>query len=132
MLDDTTLDALCQRLQARARELGADIRSVDIERAAPEAGTPQDDVEDMGDQGERLARQAVRDAEEARDVGELRQVAAALERMDAGSYGDCIDCGTDIDERRLQVQPFAARCLDCQERHERLHPLSVRSASLAD
>lgn len=46
------------------------------------------------------------------------QVRAALARIDAGSYGVCVDCGTQISEARLQVRPEAARCLDCQAKAE--------------
>lgn len=46
------------------------------------------------------------------------QVLAALARIDAGTYGVCVDCGQPISEARLQVRPEAARCLQCQARHE--------------
>lgn len=44
----------------------------------------------------------------------LRDVRAALRRMDAGSYGRCIECGDQIDLRRLEILPQAACCLVCQ------------------
>lgn len=45
---------------------------------------------------------------------------AAIERIDAGSYGSCIDCGEPINEDRLAFRPEAARCLPCQEKFEQL------------
>jgi DnaK suppressor protein len=45
----------------------------------------------------------------------LRRIMDALERLDHASYGICEECGTEIGERRLQVVPFAAYCLECQE-----------------
>jgi DnaK suppressor protein len=119
MLENEVVDALRQRLQARAAELRGEIRSVDAEDAAARTVMPRDTVEDSADQGERLRNQAVRDAEKARDAQELDDVAAALQRMDEGRYGDCIDCGVHIDVRRLLAQLAAARCLACQERFER-------------
>ncbi len=44
---------------------------------------------------------------------ELRQIDAALARMDEGSYGLCVHCGEPIPERRLEIIPHAARCASC-------------------
>lgn len=46
------------------------------------------------------------------------QVRAALARIEDGTYGTCVDCGTAISEPRLQVRPEAARCIDCQAKAE--------------
>ena len=48
----------------------------------------------------------------------MTESAAICERIAEGTYGDCIDCGVAIPLARLQVQPAAARCIACQERHE--------------
>lgn len=49
---------------------------------------------------------------------EIAQVAAALERIEAGTYGRCMDCGVEIPAERLHVAPAASRCIDCQEKAE--------------
>ncbi len=54
-----------------------------------------------------------------RETAELRQLDAALERIKAGSYGECIDCGEVIPAARLHAAPQAARCIGCQEKRER-------------
>lgn len=59
-------------------------------------------------------------AEVARDVNELRDVAAAEARLAAGTYGVCIDCGTRIRKERLKAYPTAKRCLEDQQRREKL------------
>lgn len=46
-------------------------------------------------------------------------VAAALERIDAGAYGRCVDCGEAVPEGRLEARPDAARCITCQARRDR-------------
>jgi len=46
-------------------------------------------------------------------------VLAALDRIEAGRYGKCVDCGHDIPEGRLEVQPAACRCVGCQGKHAR-------------
>ena len=39
---------------------------------------------------------------------------AALEAIDAGTYGICVDCGEEISEGRLRALPDAVRCVPCQ------------------
>ena len=44
---------------------------------------------------------------------EIAMIHAALKRMDDGEYGTCIECGTDIDQDRLEAYPYADECIDC-------------------
>jgi DnaK suppressor protein len=44
----------------------------------------------------------------------LRDVLRALRRMDAGSYGNCEQCGERLPIERLEVLPQVARCMSCQ------------------
>ena len=43
----------------------------------------------------------------------LTEIRKALQRLDNGSYGRCVECGEDIPEGRLKAIPYAARCLAC-------------------
>lgn len=58
-------------------------------------------------------------ADARRDLDEYHAGRAALARLDAGDYGTCADCAEPIGAPRLQAQPFAIRCIACQERLER-------------
>ena len=49
----------------------------------------------------------------------LDQLKQALERLESGTYGKCIDCGKAIALERLLVLPTAEFCIHCQEKHER-------------
>ena len=51
--------------------------------------------------------------------GLLDQTRHALERIDAGTYGDCESCGTPIGKMRLQAFPRATLCLTCKQKQER-------------
>jgi len=53
------------------------------------------------------------------DHDRVEAALAALERIDAGTYGLCADCGEPIPEGRLEARPDAARCISCQSRHDR-------------
>ena len=46
------------------------------------------------------------------------RVREALARVDAGTYGRCVDCDTPLPDERLEARPDAARCVNCQQRAE--------------
>ena len=50
---------------------------------------------------------------------ELEEVEHALQRIEAGSYGVCEDCGEPINPERLEARPMAAYCIRHQREHER-------------
>ena len=45
----------------------------------------------------------------------IGEIDAALARIDAGTYGSCTQCGAAIPEERLELRPFAGRCVRCIE-----------------
>ena len=49
------------------------------------------------------------------------QVERALERLREGAYGICEGCGRRIPEARLEYQPAATRCVECQAHWDRLN-----------
>jgi RNA polymerase-binding transcription factor DksA len=44
---------------------------------------------------------------------EIRQIRAALDRVKQGGFGECVKCGEEISEERLDVVPYAALCRNC-------------------
>ncbi|GAA4084743.1 TraR/DksA family transcriptional regulator [Actinomadura miaoliensis] len=52
----------------------------------------------------------------------LRDIEAALARVDAGTYGLCEDCGEPISQARLEILPHARRCVLCQQRRHQTGP----------
>ena len=96
----------------------------EIEAGATKRGEPRDG--NVPDSAELSADDVVRDvtmAEIDRDAAEIESIDAALERLDAGTYGQCIDCGTTIPRARLAQNPEAARCVACQRHREQNSPL---------
>ncbi len=49
----------------------------------------------------------------------LKNLTQALERMRRGTFGECIECGGDIEVKRLEAIPWARYCVRCQEAPER-------------
>ena len=44
---------------------------------------------------------------------EMEMIRAALARIEADTYGDCLKCGAEISDARLDIVPHAALCRDC-------------------
>lgn len=66
-----------------------------------------------------MQAQAMAKASAQRREQSLRQIEAALQRIDDEEYGLCMDCGETINPRRLQFDPTALRCIDCASKAER-------------
>jgi RNA polymerase-binding protein DksA len=49
----------------------------------------------------------------------LAEIDAALKRIEAGTYGVCINCGKQIPPERLEALPWATLCIDCKRERER-------------
>jgi DnaK suppressor protein len=54
-----------------------------------------------------------------RELGELSVVNDALRRIKLDDYGVCADCDKEIPFDRLKIEPWALRCVPCEEKHER-------------
>lgn len=50
---------------------------------------------------------------------ELAKISAALQRLEKGEYGLCVECGLEIEPGRLKVYPYANECIECAEFDER-------------
>lgn len=110
------VEQLAALLRQRERELQAQLRAAPGAAMADEGGGEVVDFKDVAAQD---SRALVDEAAHAHAADELKQIVAALRRMDAGSYGQCEDCGEPIDERRLRALPATPFCTPCQAIHER-------------
>jgi DnaK suppressor protein len=50
----------------------------------------------------------------------LQMVDGALQRMDDGTYGQCLSCGREIGIKRLEAVPWTHLCIDCQSKAEEM------------
>lgn len=56
---------------------------------------------------------------EGRERHQLDEILAALNRLEAGTYGVCEACSRAIPLARLRAMPSTRHCVDCQSREER-------------
>ncbi len=74
--------------------------------------------QDSDDVSQREADREMDMALSDRELAELGAVSAALLRLEQDDYGACADCGCDIPFDRLKIEPWALRCVPCEEKRE--------------
>jgi RNA polymerase-binding transcription factor DksA len=101
-----------KRLEEMRDELDRSISILQGERPGTpaSAGYPQDPADAGSTLSEADRIEAVLDSARA----QRDEVLAALARIQDSTYGQCVDCGGQIPEGRLEARPEAARCVSCQ------------------
>ncbi|MGI9400479.1 MAG: TraR/DksA family transcriptional regulator [Rhizobiaceae bacterium] len=60
-----------------------------------------------------LQAQAMAQAQERKRNADLVRIDMALRRLEEGEYGYCAECGEEIPDARLEIDPMAERCINC-------------------
>jgi RNA polymerase-binding protein DksA len=123
------LEHFSRILAERKRRLGEEIRG-GLARSGQERYA--DILAGGDDAGDRSVADLLSDvtfAEVKRDAEEVRDISAAQARIAAGTYGTCIDCGRPIGRKRLEAYPTAKRCIEDQQRREKLRAASPHPRS---
>jgi DnaK suppressor protein len=60
------------------------------------------------------AQQMAQETARRRQI-QLKRIASALRRIEAGDYGDCLLCGDEIQAARLDFDPASTRCVGCMD-----------------
>jgi len=116
--------------QARERLIAERDRLTEVRDAATRLSTSATEAaqRELSSVDQHPAEQATETLERELDLGvlqsvesELTEVQAALERVEAGSYGKCAVCGKTIADGRLEAMPATRYCVEDQAKAER-HP----------
>lgn len=78
-----------------------------------------DELADEADLATNTINQQVSFSIREKEMNKLRRIDAALERVEDGSYGYCIESGDEIEQKRLETQPWAEFCIEVAEEKER-------------
>lgn len=104
MADKARLEAQMAELKARLARIEQDLAEPLNADSSEQAVEVEDDAS-LEAQGMLLYRQ-------------IASVGRALERIAAGTYGECVRCGGEISPARLEVRPEAALCIDCARQEQ--------------
>ena len=107
-------ERLKQRLRAKERELQSEIARLEAEAR----GSGEAEVGDLADAVTSSAGLVESLQEDTLASQTLIQVQDALRRIEGGTYGRCVACGRPMEPARLEAVPWAAYCLDDQEKQE--------------
>jgi len=112
LFDKKRLDAIKKKLLERKKELEAELAEIYKEEQTPEQ------LYDVGDRVQSLSLENLRISLQDAEIDEYNRIRQALQMIEDGIYGICVDCGKPISDKRLKLYPNATRCLICQEAAE--------------
>ena len=114
MTRTTRITALKRMLSERRRELE---NEVGTRLRHSRNGQPKD-VRDVGEDSDTEHHGEIELSILQMRADTLRRIDEALLRVDAGKYGTCIVCDSEISAARLRALPFAVRCTACEGKRE--------------
>ena len=97
-------------LEGKADEVRGNLESVRAGQTLMDAKTSNEDDQALQSHEEWifLNRNSI-------DVMLLREIREAIERVEDGEYGHCLECDEPISMKRLEAIPWARHCIECQE-----------------
>lgn len=111
VVDEKSIARFRKSLQARQQELRHNL----FERRREGRTNEPDHVKDEGHRATTSQTKEMIFRQISRDRSLLVAVTAALARVDAGTFGECLNCGQEINRRRLEAVPWVRYCITCQE-----------------
>jgi DnaK suppressor protein len=108
------LDHFRQRLREKQKELFQSYANAKGDSRSREADGTEDYIDYAVSSYDREFLLSLTEMEK----NQLRLVEEALERIERGEYGRCSQCDLPIPSKRLEVQPWARHCVQCQELEE--------------
>lgn len=99
------LERILKKLERSMRTTEEAMRPVELDQSAVGRLSRIDSLQNQG-----LTRNL-----QERETMKLAQIRNAIERLDAGTYGSCSECGADVPFERLLVFPETPRCAGCAD-----------------
>ncbi|MSO24133.1 MAG: TraR/DksA family transcriptional regulator [Acidobacteria bacterium] len=78
----------------------------------------EDATQDIADKASNSYTKEFLFSQSSNERSTLQLVNEALARLEAGSFGVCIACETEISQKRLEAVPWTRHCISCQEMQE--------------
>lgn len=114
-----------ETLQRQMEDELASLMNETREEMDPELKANYIDIDgNVADTGDEAVADTLIDTDNAiigMHLQEVRDLNAALDRIQSGVYGVCIDCSGEINSKRLTAYPTAKRCIECQVQHEKTY-----------
>jgi len=115
-MDKLRMEHYRNLLEARRQSLRASVARTEEDGRAAQI---TDSAQDIVDRASSSYQKEFLFARSNNDRQFLQMVEHALTNITEGIYGECENCGNEINERRLEAVPWARHCIGCQEKQER-------------
>jgi len=114
-MDKKKLDQFKKRLETRQHELRRTVvRTEQDGRSADDEAT-----QDIADRAASSYTKEFLFSQSNNDRQLLAMVETALQRIREGAFGECVNCGNEINAKRLEAVPWTRYCIECQEKLEK-------------
>jgi DnaK suppressor protein len=114
-MDKKTVKTYRDRLLARRESLFSQVTEAEL-------SSRERDLEATQDPADMAANAYTKElliSMSANDRMLLHLIDEALQRVEKGDYGECVNCGEQVQIKRLDAVPWARYCLKCQDLQER-------------
>ena len=109
-MDKKSIRRFKKALEARHREL-----RISLAQTRQQMATQHDFGKDEGDRANTSLAREIDLGQKSRDRALLSAVDGALKRITEGTFGGCLNCGQEINAKRLEALPWVRYCITCQE-----------------
>jgi len=114
-MDKKKIDSIREQLEKRREEL----RATMAKTAQDGREANEDNAQDIADRATNSYTKEFLFTQSANDRNLLQMVEGALVRINEGTYGECVSCGSEINPKRLEAVLWARYCIGCQEKIEK-------------
>ncbi len=113
-MDKKKLESFKKRLEERQVTLRKTVSRTEEDGRVAD----QDTAQDIADRAASSYTKEFLFSQSNNDRQLLQMVETALQRIREGSFGECANCGSDINPKRLEAVPWTRHCIACQEKLE--------------
>lgn len=110
-MDSKTIERFKKVLEVRHREVRAGMAQADLNTPIAQ----HDDGKDEGDRANTSLAREIHADHKSRDRALLSAIIGAMQRVNDGTFGLCMNCGQEINLKRLDALPWAQYCITCQQ-----------------
>jgi len=114
-MDKKKLDTFRKRLEERQQTLRRTVSRTEEDGRVAD----QDTAQDIADRAASSYTKEFLFSQSKNDRQLLQMVENALVRIREGAFGECVNCGNEINPKRLEAVPWTRYCIDCQEKLEK-------------
>ncbi len=113
-MDKKKLESFKKRLEERQQSLRKTVSRTEEDGRIAD----QDTAQDIADRAASSYTKEFLFSQSNNERQLLQMVENALQRIREGEFGECVNCGNEINGKRLEAVPWTRYCISCQEKLE--------------